>query len=148
MKNILVAIDRTKHAEQLIAKAVEIAKMANAKIWILHVTEPDPDSLLALEAGPQYLYERRAEDRKNEAAIVRKYAEEITAKSQIPAEGLLVEGEIPKAIKDKVEEHSIDLVVAGHKRKNFLYELFTANKKKDLIDEMSFIEEVIARLKG
>jgi len=59
MKNILVAIDRKKEANQLIAQAVEIAKLSKAKIWIIHVTEPDPDDFLAREAGPQYVYDQR-----------------------------------------------------------------------------------------
>jgi hypothetical protein len=35
-----------------------------------------------------------------------------------------------------VEDRNIDLVVAGHKKKNFFYDLFNENKKKDLIDEL------------
>ena len=136
MKNILVAIDRPKHAEKLIAEAVKLAKLTNAKIWILHVTEPDPDSYRALEAGPQFLHDKRVEDRKKEAAYVKQCAEEISSRENISAEGVLIKGEIPKAITDKVEEHNIDLIVAGHQRKNFLYGLFAANKKKDLVDEL------------
>lgn len=135
MQNILVAIDRPKHADQLIAQAVKLAKLTKAKIWILHVTEPDPDDFLARESGPQHVYEKRAEERKKEASCIKQWTEEIKNQN-ITAEGLLIEGSIIKTIKSKVEEHHIDLVVAGHERKNFLYGLFTANKKKDLVDEL------------
>lgn len=137
MKNILVAIAKPKNAEKLIAQAVNIGKHTNAKIWVLHVTEPNPDDFLALEAGPQYVYDQRTEDRKKEAAFVQQCAEDIKEKYGLPAEGLLIEGTIAKAIKKKVEEHQIELVVAGHKRKGFLYDIFTTNKKKDLIDELN-----------
>lgn len=137
MKNILVAIAKPENAEKLIAHAVNIGKHTNAKIWVLHVTEPNPDDFLALEAGPQYIYDQRTEERKKEAAFVRKCAEEIIQKYNLPAEGILIEGSIPKAIKKKVEENHIELVVAGHKRKGFLYDMFTTNKKKDLIDELN-----------
>lgn len=136
MKNILVAIDRPKNAEQLISEAVKVAKLTNGKIWILHVTAPDPDDFLAREAGPQFVYDQRAEARKEEAAFVQKCADEIEKNHNIPAAGVLVEGAIPKAIKAKVDEHQIDLVIAGHQKKNFLYGLFAANKKKDLVDEL------------
>jgi len=48
----------------------------------------------------------------------------------------LVKGSLVKTIKKKVDENNIDLIIAGHQRKNFLYEMFTTNKKKDLIDEL------------
>ena len=137
MKNILVAIARPQNAEKLIAQAVKIGKPAKAKIWVLHVTEPNPDDFLALEAGPQFLYDQRAENRKKEAAFVQQCAENIRQNYEMEAEGVLIEEEsIAKAIKQKVEDCKIELVVVGHQRKNFLYEMFTTNKKKDLIDEL------------
>ena len=67
MKNILVAVDEPKEADQLIFHAVKLAKLSNAKIWIIHVNEADPEDYLAREAGPQYIYEKRAEESKKEA---------------------------------------------------------------------------------
>ena len=55
MKNILVAVDEPKEANQLIAHAVEIAKLTHAKIWIIHVTEANPEDYLSREAAPQYV---------------------------------------------------------------------------------------------
>ena len=136
MKNILVAIDRPKHADQLIAQAVKFAKLTDAKIWVLHVTEPDLDSYRALEAGPQFLHDKRVEDRKKEAAYVKQKAEELDSREGITAEGVLIEGSLPQTIIKKVDEHNIDLIIAGHQRKNFLYDLFAANTKRDLIDEL------------
>lgn len=136
MKNILVAIDKQRHADRLISEAVKLAKLSGAKIWVLHVTEPDPDSFRALEAGPQFLHDKRLEDRRKEAAFVKQRAEEIVEREGIVAEGVLIQGALPGAIIKKVEEHHIDLIVAGHQRKNLLYDLFAANTKKDLIDEL------------
>ena len=136
MKNILVAIARPENAVKLIEQAVKLAKLSNGKIWILHVTEPDPDDFLAREAGPQNWFDKRAEERKKEAASIDQWTKEIINTHHIPAEGLLIEGSLIKTIKAKVEENNIDLIVAGHQKKNFLYEMFSTNKKKDLIDEL------------
>lgn len=136
MKNILVAIDRRKDAEELITHAIKMAKLTDAKIWIMHVTEADPVDFLAREAGPQYVYEKRAKERKNASIEIQKWVEEIKEKYSIDIEGLLISGEVTKSIKNIVEERNIDLVVAGHKKKSLLYGLFTANKKKDLIDDL------------
>jgi len=136
MKNLLVAIERRQDAEQLMAQAIKIAKLTDAKIWIMHVTEADPDDFLAREAGPQYVYEKRAKERKNASLEIQKWVEEVKEKYSIDIEGLVINGEVTKSIKNIVDERNIDLVVAGHKKKSLLYGLFTANKKKDLIDDL------------
>lgn len=136
MKNLLVAIDQHKDAGQLIDQAVQIAKFTSAKIWIIHITEADPDDFLAKEAGPQYKYDKRAKDKKEEAAMLKKWAQEIEDNYNLDAEGLLIEGSVSKSIRKLVDERNIDLVVAGHRKKNLVYGLFTSNKKKDLIDDL------------
>ena len=136
MKNLLVAIDRRKDAELLFENAIKIAKLANAKIWIVHVMEAEPDDFLAREAGPQYVYEKRAKDRKDAHLQIQNWVEEVKEKYSIDIEGFLIQGEVVKSIKKIIAERDIDLVLAGHKKKNLLYSLFTANKKKDLIDDL------------
>ncbi|MGY5850121.1 universal stress protein [Salegentibacter sp. F14] len=137
MKNILVAIDRKKEAGQLIDQAVQIAKLSKAKLWIIHVTQPDPDDFLAREAGPQYIYDKRSKKRKEEAATIQEWVDDLTKENEVEAEGLLIEGPVIKSLRNITQTHNIDLVVAGHRKKNFLYSLFTANKKKDLVDELN-----------
>lgn len=136
MKNILVAVDRKREASQLLEHAIKIAKKFNSKIWIIHVTEPDPDDFLAREAGPQYVYDQRAEDRKKEAEIIKEWVDDLKNSEKIEVEGLLIEGSVTKSLRKIVEKNNIDLVIAGHRKRNLLYSLFTANKKKDLVDEL------------
>ena len=137
MKNILIAISQPEDAQKLISQAVKIAKDTGGKLWIVHVTEADPDDFLAREAGPQYIYDKRAETRKKATSFVNERAREIIAELGIPAEGLVIQGAVAKTIKETVDKYNIDLVVAGHRKKDFLYNLFTANRKKDLVDELN-----------
>lgn len=136
MKNILVAVDEPKEAAQLIAQAVKIGKPVNAKIWIIHVTEPTPHDFLSREAGPQYVYDKRVEDSKKDSAAIKQWAMDVVTNDNVEAEGLIIEGSVTKSIKKIVEEKGIDLVVAGHKKNDFLFSLFAHNKKKNLIDEL------------
>lgn len=136
MKNILVAVDRPKFATQLTAYALELAKLTNGKIWIIHVSAANPTDLLSREAGPQFIYDKRTEDNVKSAAFIKQLAEDIKEQHNVPAEGLLIEGSMIKSIKKIVKEHNIDLIVAGHRKRNLVLELFTENKKKDLIDEL------------
>ena len=136
MKNILVAVDEAKEASQLIDQAVKIAKLTQAKIWIIHVTEATPHDFLSREAGPQYIYDKRTEDRKKETSAIKQWSLDVVNNHNVDAEGLIIEGPVTKSIKKIVDENNIDLIVAGHKKNDFLFSLFAPNNKKDLIDEL------------
>ncbi len=135
MKNILVAFNQEKNAQNLIAKAEELALAFDSKIWILHVSEPDPDDYLGLEAGPQFAQDKRVKKRKQEAALVEKLTTSIQEKG-LKAEGLIIKGATSKIIKKEVKELNADLVIAGHHRRNFFYQLFVGNLDLDLINDL------------
>ncbi|WP_324721790.1 universal stress protein [Salinimicrobium sp. HB62] len=135
MKKILVAINIEKNAEQLLAKAEEIAKAFGSKIWILHVSEPDPDDYLGLEAGPQFAQDKRVENRKKERALVNRLAEELREKN-IDAYGVQLEGSTAKMIKAEVQEIQADLVIAGHHKRNYFYQMFVGSVEQDIIDDL------------
>jgi nucleotide-binding universal stress UspA family protein len=136
MKKILVAINIEKNAGQLLAKAEELAKAFGSKIWILHVSEADPDDYLGLEAGPQYAQDERVKNRKKEGALVKRLAEELRQRN-IDAEGVLLEGSTAKMIKTEVQEIQADLVIAGHHKRNFFYQMFVGSVEQDIIDDLN-----------
>lgn len=134
MKNILVAINFEKNAKILVSKAEELALALNAKVWVLHVSEPDPDDFLSLEAGPQFAQDKRVENRKKDAALVKELTTLLQEKN-IEAEGLLLEGPTAKTIRKEVQELNIDLVIAGHHKKNIFYQMFVSKIEQDLLDK-------------
>ena len=136
MENILVAINFEKNAGRLVDKAYEMAVAFEAKIWILHVTEPDPEDYISLEAGPQFVYDKRHAKRQEEAVLVKKLTDGLRSRN-VRAEGITIEGPTAKTIVKKAAELKIDLVIAGHQKKNFFYQLFVGNKDQDLLDELN-----------
>ena len=136
MKNILVAINQGKNAPLLIAKAEEFARVFNSTIWILHVNEPDPDSFIGLESGPQYVQDKRVERRKEETKLVRQLEADLKKKN-LDARGVILEGPTEKMIKKEVKQLHIDLLIAGHHKRNFFYQLFTGNMEQDLIEDLN-----------
>ncbi|MCC8358389.1 universal stress protein [Salinimicrobium sediminilitoris] len=135
MKKILVAINIEKNAGRLLAKAEELAQAFGSKIWILHVSEPDPDDFLGLEAGPQFAQDKRVEKRKIEGALVKRLAEDLRQKN-IEAEAVQLEGSTAKMIKKEVQKINADIVIAGHHKKNFFYQMFVGSLEQDLIDDL------------
>lgn len=135
MKNILVAINHEKNASLLLAKAEEFARSFKSKIWILHVNEPDPDSYIGLEAGPQYAQDKRVARRKKETELVRQLEAQLKERD-INAQAVIIEGPTEKMIKQEVKQLNIDLLIAGHHKRNFFYQLFTGNIEQDLIEDL------------
>jgi nucleotide-binding universal stress UspA family protein len=135
MKKILVAINIEKNADRLIAKAEEIATALNSKIWILHVSEADPDDYLGLEAGPQFAQDKRVERRKKEGALVKQLAQGLRQRG-IEAEGVQLEGSTAKMIKTEVQKIDADLLIAGHHKRNFFYQMFVGSIEQDIIDDL------------
>lgn len=135
MKKILVAINLEKNADRLLSKAEELARAFNSKIWILHVSEPDPDDYLGLEAGPQFAQDKRVENRKKEAALVKQLAEDLQQKN-IEAVGVLLEGSTVKMIKEEVKEIGADLLIAGHHKRNFFYQMFVGSVEQDIMADL------------
>ena len=51
-----------------------------SKIWLVHIAAPDPD-FVGYEVGPQYIRDHRADELKKEHKLVKKYADELKAKT-------------------------------------------------------------------
>jgi nucleotide-binding universal stress UspA family protein len=136
MKTILVAINVEKNADRLLAKAEELAKAFGSKVWILHVSEPDPDDYLGLEAGPQFAQDKRVENRKREGELVKRLAAGLQEK-KIAAEGVQLAGSTVKMIKEAVRKVNADIVIAGHHKRNFFYEMFVGSIEQDLMEDLN-----------
>ncbi len=136
MKNILVAINKEQNAGLLVGKAEEIAGAFNSKIWILHVSEPDPDDYLGLEAGPQFAHEKRLKNRKREGELVKNLTESLRERN-FNAEGMQLQGSTAKLIKEQIRKLNADLLIAGHHKKNFFYQMFVGSIEQDIIEDLS-----------
>lgn len=136
MKTILVAINVEKNADRLLGKAVEIAQAFGSKVWILHVSEPDPDDYLGLEAGPQFAQDKRVENRKKEGELVKRLATQLEEKN-IEAEGVQLAGSTAKMIKEAVKKLNADVVIAGHHKRNFFYQMFVGSIEQDIMEDLN-----------
>ena len=133
MKNILVGIDFDEHTELLIDKAVEFAKQFDSKIWLVHVTSPNPD-FVGYEVGPQYIRDSRAAELKLEHKQLAELTEAI-AVSGVEAEGLVIQGGTIQMILEESEKLKIDLIITGHHEHNFLYNVFLGSTSIDIVSK-------------
>ena len=131
MKNILVAVDFEEKTRLLLDYAADLAKKFDSKIWIVHISMPEPD-FVGYGIGPQYIRNSRAEELVEEHQLVQHYAQDVI-KEGIEAEGLLIQGPTVKMILDEAKKLSIELIVIGSHEHSFLYNAFLGNTTSDLI---------------
>ncbi len=133
MKNILVAVDLATSSQLLINTAAEQAEKFNAKIWVLHIADPEPD-FVGNKAGPQYVRDYLVEEIKKEHKLIRQFAEELNTKG-IEAEGLLIQGPTVKMILEEIEKLHIDLLIIGHHRHGLLFKIFLGDNHTALVNK-------------
>jgi len=133
MKNILVAIDFKGNEQQVIDKAYEFAKAFKAKIWLIHIAAPNPD-YVGFEAGPQYIRDNRATQLKKEHKLLETYSDNLENKG-VKAEGLLVQGATIEMIIEESKKLNIDLIIAGHSERSFLYKAIFGRVSRKIIKE-------------
>lgn len=133
MKNILVAVDLEASSQLLINAAAEQAEKTNAKVWVLHIAEPEPD-FVGNKAGPQYVRDYLVEEIKKEHKLVRQYADELIAKG-IVADGLLIQGPTVQMILQEIEKLQIDLLIIGHHRHSLLFKIFLGDNHTALVNK-------------
>lgn len=107
-KNILVAVDLSDEAQQVSKKAVELAKMNNAKLSLINVIEP----LSFAYGGDVPLDLSTIQDQLDEHAHERlsRFAKEL----DYPVENVyIIPGHTETEIHRIAKENSVDLIVIG-----------------------------------
>jgi len=131
MKNILVTIDFRSNEQLLITKAFDLAEKFHSKIWLIHISAPDPD-FVGLGVGPQNIRDSRATELKKERQQLQEYTDMLNSKG-VAAEGLLIQGTTIEMIMEKAKKLRIDLIIAGHQEHNFLYNAFIGSVSREIV---------------
>jgi nucleotide-binding universal stress UspA family protein len=131
MKNILVTLDLDKKESLLIDKALQLAKGFKSKIWLLHITAPDPH-FVGYEAGPQHIRDNRAEELKKQRQIIQEYSSNLKQEG-VSAEGIFIQGATIEMILEKSKKLNIDLIIAGHHKHGFFYKAFIGSVSSQII---------------
>lgn len=131
MKNILVAIDFNKNEKLLIDKAFQLAESFGSKLWLMHISAPDPD-FVGYDVGPQYIRDSRATDLRKEHQQLQEYST-LLKKKGVVSEGLLVQGATIEMIIEESKKLNVDLIIAGHHMHGFFYNAFVGSVSAEII---------------
>ncbi|MBN2164949.1 MAG: universal stress protein [Marinilabiliaceae bacterium] len=131
MKNIIVGIDFLEHTDIIIEKAIEVGKAFNSKLWLLHVSAPDPD-FVGFDVGPQFKRDERALDLKVERKKLAEYSKRVQSEG-LEVDSLLIQGATIDTIIEESKKLNVNLIICGHHNHNFLYRLIFGATAKNII---------------
>ena len=135
MKNILVGVDLKPSDSWLLYHATTLAQKFEAKIWLVHIAEPEPD-FLGYGIGPAYIRNLKAEEFRADHRQLHAMVEELR-KKPVEAEGLLIHGITDEMIELEVTKLSIDLLILGSHKHNFLYTSFVGHTANRIINDVN-----------
>lgn len=124
-KNILALVDFSDTSVDVVAQAAELSELYQAKCWLIHVADPDPD-FVGFDVGPKYIRDHKAEILREEHKQLQAYKETIE-QGGVDCEALLIQGELNKTIKDEIEKLDIDMIILGSHGHSRIFEVLVGS---------------------
>jgi nucleotide-binding universal stress UspA family protein len=129
--NILVAVDLSPASEKVVEAARGVAELTGAKIYILHVAEPDPD-FVGYDAGPEVVRTQVARELRREHRAVQALAENLRAEG-LDATALLVRGPTVQTTLKEAENLKAGLIVVGTHGHGAVYDVLIGSYSAGII---------------
>jgi nucleotide-binding universal stress UspA family protein len=130
IKNILVAVDFNDNIGDLIGYAESIATKFGSKVWMIHVSAPDPD-FVGYEPGPQYIRDSRAEELKEEHRRLQDLRKTFLS-DHLGSEALLIQGSTVETVLEEAKKLDADLLIVGTHKYGFMESFFLESVSLEL----------------
>lgn len=118
MKPILVAIDFSPLAEEVLERATKLARAFAANLVLLHVVAPDPD-FVGYESGPDSVRETRALEIRSEHRRLQEMADK-ARNTGVEARALMLPAATIDGIVAEAEKLEAEFIVMGRHAKGAL----------------------------
>ena len=135
VKNILAAIDLSPMSDIILQKALQIASCFSAKVWIIHVADPEP-AFMGFDEGPGHERTWKAEKLHSEHQIIQQKANEL-AHQNIDVTALLLQGSTVDTIHRQAEKLDADLIIMGMHSHGILEKALLGNITAGVIKTIS-----------
>lgn len=128
---LLVAIDFSEVTEKIMAKVKELALKVNAKVWLIHVVQPEPD-FIGYEVGPETEREFVAKKFRQNHILLQEKAEELKNEG-VNITPLLVQGPTIETILSQAEKLEADIIVVGSHGHGAMFRILVGSISEGLL---------------
>lgn len=122
---IMVAVDLSESTDKIVKEAEKVAKTNSAKVYFLHVAEPDPD-FVGWEAGPQTVRDSLSERFHSQHREIQAIAEQLRS-TGLDATALLVQGATSETILNEALKLDVDMIILGSHGRGAMYQLLVGS---------------------
>ena len=136
MKKILVCVDLSDSTGKIVEKAEEIARALSAKMWLVHVSDPEPE-FVGLEVGPQTVRDSFSKTLHGEHRQVQEIADRLRA-AGLEATALLVQGATVETILKEATKLEPDMIVMGSHGRGAMYQLVVGSVSEGVLRRSEF----------
>ncbi len=131
MKNILVPVDFSEATVGMLDTVIELASAFDAKVWILHVAEPEP-TFIGYDVGPDYIDEAQAHLIYDNQQAVQVMSQSLHAKG-IKANSLLIQGVTIDTILKEADKLKADLIVLSPHKHEAIYQALVGSVSEGVL---------------
>ncbi len=128
---LLVATDLSVLSDQVVSFAREMAMSLGARVWLIHVADPDPD-FVGYEAGPQTVRDSVAATFHEEHRQLQACADQLRADG-IDCTALLVQGAVVETLLHEAEKLAVQLIVMGSHGKGAVKKLLVGSTSEGVL---------------
>jgi len=129
--NILVGIDFSDSTQKIIDEATMLARVFDAKLWLLHVAEPDP-AFVGYESDPAVMRDAVAKRYHAEHRELQEISRSVRS-DQYDCVALLVQGPTVDTLLREAERVSADMIVIGSHGKGVLKRLLIGSTSEGVL---------------
>ena len=142
---ILVAIDFSDLSKRVVAEADRLASRLQAKVYLLHSVEPEPD-FMGYDDDPKVIRDQIALQYHREHRLLQEYAQSLRDKG-LDVTAVLVRGIFSKSILQHADKVSADLIMVGSHGKGTLSALVMGSCSQQVIRHATVPVVVIPQVK-
>ena len=138
---LLVGIDLSDTTEKIVKKVEDITKELSAKVWLLHITKPEPKDIYIAEHEPdsvgsekdaQLLRDSLAKRFHEEHSQIQAIADRLR-KSGLDTTALLMQGETVETILKEASRLDVDMIVVGSHGRGAMYQLLMGSVSEGIL---------------
>ena len=122
---ILTAVDFSDPTDMILRVTSKLAKRLEARVWLLHVAEPEPD-FVGYNTGPDVVRGQVANEYREEHRAIQKLADSLR-EAWVDATALLIQGPTVETTLKQSRKLDVDLIVVGSHGHSAIYDVLVGS---------------------